>query len=154
MLTAREQLQEQVQRVAEARRQLLDRQRVIAEAREAFDRAHAVAIAAVKESATLVDASEDALRGLTLAYYSATGEKKPVAGVEVKEKTSILYDRAEAFSWAQVSGLAVTPAALDVKAFEKIAKATPLPFVQTVTEPQAQIASDLDKVLAPTQAAA
>ena len=154
MLTAREQLQEQVQRVAEARRAMEVHQKYLAERREVFDRENALTISAIKHAAENVNATEEALRALTLAHYATTGEKKPTPGVEVKEKTSILYDRAEAFSWAQVSGLCVTPPSLDVKAFEKIAKATPLPFVQTVTEPQAQIATDLDKVLAPTQAAA
>lgn len=87
------------------------------------------------------------LKDSALAHYAATGERKPFQGVEVKVKSVLSYDTAEALAWAKSTTLALVPESLDVKAFEKLAKATALPFVTVHDRPQAQIARDLSAVL-------
>lgn len=145
--TTTEQLKEQVQRVARARLALQNAQQSLAEVRNAFDADNRILIDAVKGNAAEVDAAEDALRALTLANFERTGEKKPVAGVEVKERNTLSYSPDEAMSWARETKMALKPESLDVKAFEKIAKATDLPFVAVIVEPQVNIASDLTKTI-------
>ena len=122
-------------------------------AREAFERAHAFDIAKAKESQAAVDAAETALRAIVAEHYAATAEKKPAPGIEVKTRATLSYDRAEALRWGKSVGMALVPEALDVKAFEKIAKATRLDFVTYGEEPMVTIATDLDKALAAAPAA-
>jgi HAMP domain-containing protein len=153
MDSAREELEAQVRRVAEARQRLAEQQSILHDARQAFDAMHAPRITAIKGLAAEVNAAEDALEALTLAFYRQSGEKKPAAGVEVKEFEKLDYKAEEAFRWARDHGMAVTPESLDVKAFEKIAKATPLPFVTRLVEPRVQLSRTLGAVDA-AQAAA
>ena len=150
MHTAQETLQEQVRRVAEARRELDQTRRTVIARRTAFDVENADVIKQLAAQMAAADQAESALRALTLAHYGETQEKRPVPGVEVKVKTSLAYEAATAFAWAQQKGLALIPEALDVKAFEKIVGSmVEKPAFVTVKEtPQAQIASDLEKVLA------
>ena len=86
-----------------------------------------------------VDEYTNEVKAEALAEFEANGTKK-FDGCEVKVFTKLDYPEADAFAWAKESGLALT---LDKKAFEKIAKATPLPFVVEVQEPKVTIASDL-----------
>ena len=74
----------------------------------------------------------------------ATGDKKGIAGTEVKVFTKLDYKAEDAMAWAKESGLCLT---LDAKAFEKVAKATPLPFVTERAEPKVTIATDLTQFL-------
>lgn len=95
----------------------------------------------------MVDAERN-VKALAEAAYRATGDVMPAPGITVKLFTKLRYSAAEAFAWARDTHMALIPEQLDVKAFEKIAKATTLPFVTTETEPKVTIASDLDKALA------
>lgn len=97
--------------------------------------------------ATELEAAESQLRALAKEEYERTGEKKPTPGVEIKIGTSYEYKPEDALAWARQTKMALVPESLDVKAFAKIAAATPLPFVTVVETPKAQIATDLDKVL-------
>lgn len=87
--------------------------------------------------------AEKEVQALALAHFGATQERKPADGVEIKEFNVISYSAADAFEWAKKSGLALKPESLDEPAFEKIANATPLPFVTYGKEPRAQIAKNL-----------
>jgi hypothetical protein len=145
--TGAAQLAEQVRRVHDMRQELAHRADLLGAARQEFELAHATELLDIKEWSLRVDAAEMALKALTLVHYTATGEKRPVAGVEVKEKTELVYDPAQAFTWAREKQLALVPESLDRRAFEKIAKATPLEFVTEKITPVAQIATDLAKVL-------
>ena len=122
-------------------------------ARETFERLQGDAIAAAKQDAAAVDVAETALRAIVAAHYHATHEKKPAPGVEVKLRSNVHYNADEAFQWAKQAGVAILPERLDVKAFEKIAKASRLPFCYEVVEPLVTIATDLDKALAAVPAA-
>lgn len=144
MQTALEQLQEQVRRVAELRRQEAMLGDALQEKRLAFEATIVSELSAKRGCTAMLEQAEAALKALTLAHYEQTGEKKPVVGVQVKEITALDYDKAVAFEWAKERKMAVVPESLDVKAFEKIAKATPLDFVTEIVTPRAEIASKLE----------
>ena len=65
-------------------------------------------------------------------------------GVAIRIVTKLRYDDAEALKWAKHHDVAL---ALDKRTFEKVAAVTPPDFVEIVTEPQAMIATDLEKAL-------
>jgi hypothetical protein len=113
-------------------------------AQAAFAAEHATAIANYKASKAATEEAEATAKALVLAHFAATGEKKPVPGVEVKERvTNLITDPAAALAWAQEKRMALIPESLDEKALLKIASVAPLPFVTKVTEPQAQLATTL-----------
>lgn len=85
--------------------------------------------------------AEAKLRELTLLAYAQTGNKTPMVGVGIREVTKLEYDNKTAFDWAVGHTMALK---LDVPAFEKIVKASPLDFVKVTKEPQATIATQLE----------
>ena len=106
------------------------------------------------ESAKVLIASEDAakaacqeaegtLRELALQSYASTGEKAVAPGVGIRVRTILGYLAKDAMAWAMEHKLALK---LDSSAFEKIAKTSNLPFVTITEEPQATIATELEKV--------
>ena len=73
------------------------------------------------------DAKEKELRAAVLAAYQADPTSKTVApGLSVRVTSKLVYNKDAALAWAKAHDLAL---ALDVKAFEAIAKAQPLEFV-------------------------
>jgi len=89
--------------------------------------------------------TEELLRLAAVDSYTATGNKAVAPGVSIRVPEKLEYDAGEAFRWASSHGVAV---ALDVKAFEKVAKAVErglLPFVKFSETPQAAIAVDLSR---------
>ena len=93
--------------------------------------------------------AETNLRSEALEEYKATDNKAPGPGVAIKLFQKLEYDHEEAFKWACKHEMALQ---LNVGAFEKIVRISPdragdLSFVQVSQEPQAQIATDLSKVL-------
>jgi len=87
--------------------------------------------------------AEFLLRELTLQAYEETGNKAPAPGVGIREVTKLDYDKTVAFKWATEHIMALK---LDITAFEKIVKASPLDFVRVYQEPQATIATQLEVV--------
>jgi hypothetical protein len=87
---------------------------------------------------------EGLMREALLERYKATGDKKPVAGGEVKIFNVYDYDAGEALIWAVDHRMALQ---LDKTAFNGICKndSTRPPFVAAREEPRAQIATDLSK---------
>jgi hypothetical protein len=145
--TGAAQLAEEVRRVQTLRHALAERQDALAEARHVFDVAHATETLDIAEWRLRVESAEMGLKALALAHYKLTGEQAPTPGVAVKLFETLDYALDVAFAWAKEKGLALIPEQLNVRAFEKIAKATPLPFVTVTKTPSAQISTDLDKVL-------
>jgi len=88
-----------------------------------------------------VNDEEIKLRELTLQIYAQTGNKTPAPGVGIREMTRLEYDKEVAFTWAVEHTMALK---LDVLAFEKVAKASPLDFVKVFQQPQATIARVLE----------
>ena len=111
---------------------------------EALDQERPNLKADVLQATDQLQLAELALRTLALAEYDRTGNKAPGPGVGIREVTRLEYAEAEALAWAVEHTVALK---LDKAAFEKIVKAAPLPFVASVTEPQATIATDLGKAL-------
>ena len=101
-------------------------------------------IGAAVEAKQAQEEAEAKLREMTLAAYDLTGDKKPAPGVGIREVTRLEYDKTEAYEWAVKHALALQ---LDSKAFEKIAKAQPLPFVSSIIEAQATISPDLTEAV-------
>jgi uncharacterized coiled-coil DUF342 family protein len=91
---------------------------------------------------TLAEAEAD-LREIALTEYTATNAKKLPCGIGIRVTTKLEYDEAAAFAWATEHKMAL---ALDKKAFEKIAKASPLPFVEEVETPTVTLPTDTAKL--------
>ena len=138
-----QQLKEQIRVVAGARettrKAVEERNRLLAEwtetNKEVFTRA--------SDASLLMGEAEEKLRELTLQAYAETGDKAPVIGVGIRERTVLTYDNKVAFDWAKAHKMALK---LDTSAFEKIAKASPPEFVKITTEPQATIATQLEVI--------
>jgi len=91
--------------------------------------------------------AEATLRELAFEIYQRTGQKTVHPGVKIREVTQLTYDPKRALEWAMEHRMALT---LDAKAFEKIAKAAHLPFVQVTVEPQATLATRFEDEQAET----
>lgn len=117
---------------------------------EEWNRANQELLDALTQSGADVAIAEQELREMTLLAFYQTGDKAPVKGVGIREMTKLEYDAGVAYSWAIEHRIAVK---LDVSAFEKIAKASPLEFVKVYQEPIATIATDLLSIVATKQEA-
>lgn len=136
-----------VRALARARATLAATQATVNASREEFITANAELLARLDAEERAVANARAVIDALALSEYARLSIKKLTAGVEIKLRGTMVYDKAQAFGWAQLSKLALTPESLDVKAFEKIAKATPLPFVQYGEEPIVNVSSDLSALL-------
>lgn len=116
----------------------------LAAIRAEFDLTYTASIGEAADLKARVDGLELALRADALLHYMETGEAKAAPGLEVKQFTKLTYEDADAFAWAQEHKVALK---LDTKTFEKVAAASPLPFVTISKESRAQISTDLAKVL-------
>lgn len=148
--TIYDQMREAVQRVAEARAVSDLANATLKRLRATFEDAHAAEIVAVVESKRAVAEAEATARALAEAHFTVTGEKKPVPGIEVREKKEYDIDETAGLAWAREKGMCLVPEALDVKAVKKLATVQPLPFVTVRVEPQVTLASDLTAALAAT----
>ena len=133
--------------VADARRKSLALRAELHLRQTEFDAAHADLIAAVKSSGEVVALAENVAEAALVGHYRRTGKLSPTPGGSVKLYVVLSYLPGAALGWAKEKQMALIPEQLDVKAFEKLAKVTPLPFVTITKEPKAAIASDLDKAL-------
>jgi len=147
MSTLIESIRTEAVKLATLRHEAEQRDEVIKRARAAFEQTIAAQLQTLAGIRREIEATEGAVRGMALVTYEQSGEKKPVPGVEIVVGEELVYDEADAWKWAQVTGMCMTPAKLDVKSFAKIAKAAPLPFVEKVEKPSVRIASDLLKKL-------
>ncbi|MFH1486596.1 MAG: hypothetical protein ABIH46_11040 [Chloroflexota bacterium] len=138
-------LQEQVSKV-QALRDVVDKLRKkVQTERSRFDEEHGGLFEAFEFAQAKALDEENSLRNMSLAVYHETGNKAPVPGVAIKIFTRLQYHDEAALMWAIDHRVAMK---FDRAAFEKIAKATPIPFVQTIQEPVATIATDLTKAVA------
>ena len=137
-----------VRRVAEARREAATTNEAVKAARAAWEETYADLLALQRDEKQAVERAEAELRALAVATYETTRNKAPAPGVAIRVSTQLVYDEAHALTWARETGLALIPESVDRRALEKIAKATPLPFVSYEEEASATLAKDLDAVLA------
>lgn len=131
--------------VAERRREQAALMAKVAQLREEFNALNALLFDQYADAKARTEEAERHCKEQASAVWAATGDKEPAPGVKVKMRTTLVYDPADALQWAKGAGLALQ---LDTKAFEKIAKATPVPCVTITEEPQATLATDLDTALA------
>ena len=140
---AEKELREQINVVVEARQKSQEMAEKRKTLYDEFIAGHTDFFADVVTAASVVGEAEDKLRELTLQAYAETGNKAPALGLGIRERTVLTYDDKVAFDWAKSHKMALK---LDVSSFEKIAKADPPEFVKITTEPQATIATELNKV--------
>jgi hypothetical protein len=136
-------LQEQIVKVAAARKASEAARTAYADALAAWEVANAGMVGEKLTAAEIVTQEEAKLRALTLAAFSATGEKKPCPGVGIRELTNLMYDSNTALTWAKEHKIALK---LDVTAFERMCRTTAElrpNFVAVSTDYQATIATDL-----------
>lgn len=114
----------------------------------AFQATHAALIESVRQARNATAAAETALKAIAQEEYKQTAETKLCPGITVKLFETFTYDEQVAYRWCKQAGIAINPESLNRKEFEKIAKASPLAFVEYVKEPRVQISEDLDKALA------
>jgi len=138
------QLEEQIKVVAKARenRVLLDdfKRRRLKE----WEDTNAILLSDIANNSAFLTEAEAKLRELTLQAYAETGDKQPAEGIGVREVVELRYDPKEAFDWAIKHNMALQ---LNPKGFDKIAKASPLEFVEYAKIYQATIAQDLSKYI-------
>lgn len=137
-------LETQIQLVAELRAGAQKASEAKIAARVAWENENKALLDLASFTAKNVEDAEAVLRELTLKVYAETWNKSPAPGVGVREVTKLEYDAKVALIWATDHRMALK---LDTSAFEKIAKASPLDFVQMRGEAQATIASDLSSYL-------
>jgi len=140
-------LRSAVASLAETRAALAAMTETLATARAEWNAAHETEMRNVALLQQAVTRQEADVRALALTAYRETEDPHPAPGVSVRLYEMLDYSADRALEWARQTGLALVPAALDRRAFEKIAKATPLPFVMYVDAPKALIAADLDAAL-------
>ena len=134
-------------KLAVLRESVRQRTERVASARAAFEEGIKHELVNLEADKRAMEAEDSAIRGLAMVAYETTGNKAPCAGVSLVITKKLRYDDADAFAWAKQTGMALQPESLDRKAFEKIASAAPLPFVQVEEVPAARIASDLTAAL-------
>ncbi len=137
-------LKGQIKVVAVARKLAQEKADAWKSARTAWEEANKNLLEEAMQTSQFAQAAETVLRELTLQAYAQTGNKSPAEGVGIREVTKLEYDNGTAFRWAIEHSMALK---LDTNSFEKIAKASPLDFVKITLQPQATIATDLDKIL-------
>jgi len=150
------QLLELVEMLAMSRKNLNSAIADKTEAQKMVDKIMTPHIEKIKLLAAATDALEQKVRETALTEYEATLDKKPAPGIEIKEFTKLKYDRTLAFQWAIEHDVALIPAKLDEKTFERVAMTTRPDFVDVRHTPQVTIAKDLTTALteAATTAAA
>ena len=134
-------LEEQIKVVAVARKLAEEQKNIVSALREEWEQENQTVLELADSSREGVKEVETILRELTLKAYAETGNKAPAVGVGIREVTKLDYDQKVAYNWAVEHSISLK---LDVSAFEKIVKASPLDIVTISTEPQATIATNLE----------
>ena len=137
-------LEEQIKRVAEARKYQTESKQAYDKVYQQFVNENIQVINAVTTAKENIEQVEKELREMTIETYNETGNKAPATGVGIREVTKYDYDPALALKWAKSHDMALK---LDDTAFKKIIKADAPEFVKVTTEPQATIATDLTEYL-------
>src|SRR3990167_7568994 len=136
------QLQAHIRVVARARDNKVSLDELKKQRLKEWEETNAALLSDIANNAAFLTNAESRLRELTLQAYNETGNKQPAEGVGIRETTKLEYAPQVALVWATDHRLALK---LDIQAFEKIARASPLEFVKVVAEAIATIATDLSK---------
>lgn len=110
--------------------------------KEIWETSNAELIASRNEANADLFSTESELRNAMIEDFAVNKNKKIDNDLSVRVNTTLVYDQTEAMKWAKSTGMALT---LDKSAFEKIAKAANLDFVQEVENPIAVIAKNISE---------
>lgn len=100
---------------------------------QAWEQQHATILEQLAASRGAQQEAERQARDLGIQLYQPGSSKQLMPGISIRERIELVYDPAEALLWAQAGNqLAITPACLNVEAFERLARQFPseVPFVQ------------------------
>lgn len=114
---------------------------LLAEKKAEFEKANAGIIELVNDFQEKIQVSEGLIREEAIIKFKETGEKKLEFGVGIRVMKKLTYNDKQAFSWAKDHSLAL---ALDKRAFEKIAKADDIDFVEITEEATATIPKEIN----------
>lgn len=137
-------LEEQIKEVAQLRDTVDKLKKWKADAMMAWEKEHEKQLSDIVIQAAKLTEAETKLREQAVELFKTTGNKQVADGVGIRETEKLEYDEKQAFEWAKEHVMALS---LDKKAFDKIAKASPMEFVKVVSVPTAAIATDLSKYL-------
>jgi len=138
-------MKEQAKALADARTNYEELAAIYASQKREWEESVAELAGYVADAKDKMQFAEAALRDAGLAHYEAHPEiKKLPHGLGVRVTQSLVYNTDTAFQWAQEHKMALS---LDRKAFEKIAKASPLEFVTVEEVPTITIPIDTNKLL-------
>ena len=128
--------------LAKARQRKEQADHVVKALRSAWEEENAFHLSEQADAATNLADAEAIVKQDLLADFADTGARGGLKsiGAEVKLYETLDYPESDALAWAKESGLCLV---LDKKGFEKVAKATDLPFVTKREDPRVSIASDL-----------
>lgn len=85
----------------------------------------------------------DRVRALAVELFEKTGDKEPHQAAKIGLYTTLDYDPQRARDWSAAHMPDLLK--LDKRAFEKVAKAAPMTFVEIKKEPRARISTDLSE---------
>jgi hypothetical protein len=142
-----DQIAAQVRHIADLRRRRDEVSNKINEARRAFLESIKHLTDEANQLGSDCASAEAVLKASSLAHYEQTKATRPTDGVQVKIYTRLEYDPEMADRWTRERGLARIPERMDVRAFEKIARATPIEFVVEKREARVTISTNLDKFI-------
>jgi hypothetical protein len=138
-------IQQAAERVADARINYQDLADIYASHKRAFDEQWAELAGYVADAKADLQAAEDELRTAGLAHYAANPDSKKLpCGLGVRVASALRYEPKLALDWAVSHNMCL---ALDKKAFETVAKATAIDFVETVESVTVTLPSDTGKLL-------
>jgi hypothetical protein len=100
--------------------------------REAFDEANASLVDSIGFIKQQIETVKTEIKPEALAEFEATGNKKLVGGIGIRETSFIEYDESQAFKFAKEKDMFLQ---LDKKAFDKAAGSLALDFVKTGRRP-------------------
>ena len=134
-------LDDLIAQVIEARRVAATLDEEKRQAKSKWEIEHTALLVEDRRAQAEKERAELALREAAVAHFTATGDKYPALGVEVKMATRLEYDPADALMWGYAHGVALQ---LNKPFFEKLAKAEPPTFVQVLQVPFGTIAANLE----------
>jgi hypothetical protein len=111
--------------------------------RQSFDAFYAPQLAQMSVDKVNAASAEAALRRSVETYFEQTGDKHPLAGVNVQEVRSVHYDVAQATEWARQNAPGLL--ALDTAAYEKVFGTLPGMPGEEVLTPRVTLSPSLVK---------
>jgi len=139
-------IQQAAEKVADARINHQELADIYAGHKREFEEQWAELAGYVADAKADLEAAEAELRTAGLAHYEANPDSKKLpCGLGVRVTSALKYDADKAMGWAMSHKMCLS---LDKKAFEMVAKAAPIDFVETVESATVTLPSDTGKLLA------